>query len=247
MLLKVIFILLIIDFQKIRIEWFFYAIFEILFMLIIYSDYMFFKLYWRFNFFFIYFTMTAKLSPEQSEEFKQAFKLLDVDGDGRLTHDVTSLLSRNWKLSWSNLISTLKRKISDKLSRKSTLITQAPSNLMNFSLSLPGISTLNEPSWLEQRLGGIAEKDVLAIRQRPQRFHLKVRAQIRIEQIGRTVELEGLRIDTLISWFRRRRKHKLRLIYWTNEMQMIKWFNLWSNNNLILSYTILYYPYTLIF
>ena len=32
--------------------------------------------------------MTAKMSPESVEEFKQAFRLLDVDGDGRLTASV---------------------------------------------------------------------------------------------------------------------------------------------------------------
>ena len=29
--------------------------------------------------------MAAKLSPEQAEAFKTAFKMLDVDGDGRIT------------------------------------------------------------------------------------------------------------------------------------------------------------------
>jgi len=37
--------------------------------------------------------MAIKLSPEQAEEFKQAFKLLDVDGDGRITPSVLLFLS----------------------------------------------------------------------------------------------------------------------------------------------------------
>lgn len=32
--------------------------------------------------------MSGKMSPEQVEEFKQAFKLLDVDGDGKITAGV---------------------------------------------------------------------------------------------------------------------------------------------------------------
>ena len=43
--------------------------------------------------------MTSKLSPEQNEEFKQAFKLLDVDGDGRITATVPHELPSNYKLS----------------------------------------------------------------------------------------------------------------------------------------------------
>jgi Ca2+-binding EF-hand superfamily protein len=40
--------------------------------------------------------MTAsKLTPEQIEEFKQAFKMLDANGDGMISHNVTLLKYRN--------------------------------------------------------------------------------------------------------------------------------------------------------
>lgn len=39
--------------------------------------------------------MASKLSPEQLEEFKQAFKLFDANGDGRISPSVAFSLPRN--------------------------------------------------------------------------------------------------------------------------------------------------------
>lgn len=39
--------------------------------------------------------MSSKLSPEQLEEFKQAFKLFDANGDGKISPSVTFPLHRN--------------------------------------------------------------------------------------------------------------------------------------------------------
>lgn len=40
--------------------------------------------------------MTSKLSPEQVEEFKQAFKLFDANGDGQISPSVSPYSCRNY-------------------------------------------------------------------------------------------------------------------------------------------------------
>jgi Ca2+-binding EF-hand superfamily protein len=43
--------------------------------------------------------MTTRLSPEQTEEFKQAFKMMDIDGDGLITPWVFFHIYRNSRKS----------------------------------------------------------------------------------------------------------------------------------------------------
>lgn len=43
--------------------------------------------------------MSSKLSPEQLEEFKQAFKLFDANGDGKISPSVAIALLSNLRRS----------------------------------------------------------------------------------------------------------------------------------------------------